>query len=192
MPTCPTSGVGLQNTCIQLGSQAGIGKVKQIYVDEPDAGDGGKNYVVDRNRLTNDLGAWYYIQGPTLMSCSDITVWRKKWRNNYCAEDLQGVPPNTVPDIAWHGAEADWMPFFWNLTREDNAWTLGQFFALQRAACGDRLCLHTDNISGEAWVEYEALFASRAPAVGVNDDQWRKLNDFGNIYGVSTDLTPSP
>ena len=191
MPTCPTSGVGPQNTCIQLGSPEGQAKVNQIYVDNPDAG---LDYTVDRNHLTNpnELGGWYYIQGPTLMSCSDITVWRKKWRNNYCAEDLQGVPPNTVPDIAWHGAEADWMPFFWNLTREDSAWTLGQFFALQQAACGDRLCLHTDNISGEAWVEYEALIASRAPEVGVTQPQWDKLDLFGDTYGVSTDLTASP
>jgi hypothetical protein len=81
-----------------------------------------------------------------------------------------------VSDLSLLGAEADWMPFFWNLTREDNAWSLGQFFALQRAACGGRLCVHTDNISAEAWVEYEALFARLAPEVGVTADQWNKLN----------------
>jgi hypothetical protein len=194
MPTCPTSGVGLQNTCIQLGSPEGQAKVNQIYVDKPDAG---LDYTVDRNHLTNpnELGGWYYVQGPTLMSCSDSTVWRKKWRNNYCSEGIGAGGMDAghlVSDLSLLGAEADWMPFFWNLTREDNAWTLGQFFALQRAACGDRLCLHTDNISGEAWVEYEALIARLAPEVGVTIDQWNKLNLFGDTYGVSTDLTPSP
>ena len=67
-----------------------------------------------------------------------------------------------------------------------------QIFALQRTACGGRLCQNADPHSTQAWVEYERLFARRAPEVGVNDDQWNKLDTFGDAYGVSTDLTPSP
>jgi len=129
-----------------------------------------------------------------LIRCGDPT----RWRNHYCVEDVTGVPLVTTPDVAEMGVEMDWMQFNWSLTRGQDAWKISDFFALQRAACNNRLCEWTDEHSLRAWVKYEELTSLAQSDPGslpaelqaMTLFQWNLLRDMGREHGVSTDLAP--
>jgi hypothetical protein len=184
MPECPTKPDGTAPTrCVQVSSPEGQQKVRQLYTDP-----------VDQQHLIADRGTWYFVEGPVLIRCADST----RWRNHYCAQDVTGVPLVTTPDVAEMGVEMDWMQFDWSLTRGQDAWKISDFFALQRAACGNRLCQGEDEHSLHAWRMYQTLASqaqsdpSNLPAElkELSDNQWQTLTNAGDNHGVSTKLTP--
>lgn len=88
---------------------------------------------------------------------------------------------------------------------------MSQLFALQKEACGGKLCDIASDCPNNvcdyskpslqhmyhAWKTYEALsknptgalVAPPAPAAGgISERQWRKLADEGNAHGVSTSI----
>jgi hypothetical protein len=191
MDRCPDSGVG-DNPCIQVGSQEGQDMVNALYSD-----------ATDRAHLLVDLADWYFIPPPSLIPCGEVI----RWRNTYCADPLTALDFERDLVVRVLGVESDWTQFFWNLTRGADAWTVSQFFALQRAACAERICAPGEPWSAEcepqkcyathehsfgAWELYEQLIASPPATMGLTDLQWRMLDDTGDEYGVSMDLSPLP
>ena len=156
-----------------------------------------------RGAAPTELAGWYFVIGPARIDCAMAS----KWRNRYCASAVSAAlsPSRSPATVEYLGTELDWLQFFWGLTRGDDAWTPAQFLALQRAACAQRICsavewspdcapqrcVGSDGITFEAWGLYAELAeAGRPETVAVTAEQWNRLRERGNEYGVSTDLQP--
>jgi len=178
MPVCPADTVARKSKCHRVGDAASTALIDEFYTDQ-----------ADKNYLRSELADWYFVEGPSRISCADAT----RWRNKYCTGATSGI--TTVPGVSELGNEMDWMQFYWALTRDTDAWRIPQYFALQREACGGRLCKRTDEHSLHAWKKYDELRANptgelvgSSATTGLSAQQWLKLVNTGFVHGVSLDL----
>src|SRR5512145_782837 len=85
MPACPADTAARKSKCHRVGDAASNALIDKFYTDQ-----------ADKDYLRSELVDWYFVEGPSRISCAQAT----RWRNKYCTGLLPGAPDLVGPAVS--------------------------------------------------------------------------------------------